>query len=184
MKSEHLTFFIIDVSPELLDAYRRRQGVAYHIGQAFILPSRRRYSAIVDELNAQLGHCDYVGALISCHRALVLWDGASSDSLHRPRGLGDGPALVLLHNEGPSAEERHPDDYYYFAHEKAQLVASVKKLWGDRVTTIFTRQQEAAAPRVLDSLGNQHLEDLVADDLSSVAGLLSVQRQLASVFAE
>jgi FMN phosphatase YigB (HAD superfamily) len=80
-------------------------------------------------------------------RPVILSDG---DVVFQPRkirrsGLWDafrGDVLVYIHKELELAdvERRYPAERYALVDDKARILAAVKEVWGDRVTTIFPRQ--------------------------------------------
>ena len=78
---------------------------------------------------------------------VILSDG---DVVFQPRkidcsGLGEaveGRVLIYIHKEKEldDVEQRHPADHYVLVDDKVRILAAVKKIWGDRVTTVFPRQ--------------------------------------------
>jgi hypothetical protein len=78
---------------------------------------------------------------------VILSDG---DVVFQPRkirrsGLWDafqGDVLVYIHKELELAdvERRYPAERYALVDDKVRILAAVKEVWGDRVTTIFPRQ--------------------------------------------
>ena len=90
-------------------------------------------------------------ALLKRMRALgptvILSDG---DVVFQPRkversGLWhavDGHVLIYVHKEHAldDVECRYPADHYVFVDDKPRILAAVKRVWGDRVTTVFPRQ--------------------------------------------
>src|SRR5206468_839393 len=80
-------------------------------------------------------------------RPVILSDG---DVVFQPRkirrsGLWDafhGDVLVYIHKEQELAdvERRYPAERYALVDDKVRILAAVKEVWGDRVTTIFPRQ--------------------------------------------
>jgi FMN phosphatase YigB (HAD superfamily) len=90
-------------------------------------------------------------ALLKRMRALgptvILSDG---DVVFQPRkversGLWhavDGHVLIYVHKEQAldDVERRYPADHYVFVDDKPRILAAVKRVWGDRVTTVFPRQ--------------------------------------------
>lgn len=78
---------------------------------------------------------------------VILSDG---DVVFQPRkversGLSDavkGRVLIYIHKEEAldDVERRHPADHYILVDDKPRILAAVKKIWGERVTTVFSRQ--------------------------------------------
>jgi len=54
-------------------------------------------------------------------------------------GTFDDRVLIYVHKEEELAEvERlYPADHYVLIDDKLRILAAVKKLWGERVTTVF-----------------------------------------------
>lgn len=54
----------------------------------------------------------------------------------------DGRALIYIHKEQELAdvEQRCPADHYVLIDDKLRILTAVKKIWGNRVTTVFPRQ--------------------------------------------
>ena len=91
---------------------------------------------------------------------MILSDG---DVVFQPRkirrsGLWDafrGDVLVYIHKEQEleDVERRYPAERYVLVDDKVRILAAVKEVWGDRVTTIFPRQGhyalDAAARRAV-----------------------------------
>jgi FMN phosphatase YigB (HAD superfamily) len=78
---------------------------------------------------------------------VVLSDG---DAIFQPRkvlrsGLWDafqGNVLIYVHKEKELAdvERSRPAQHYVLIDDKARILAAVKAIWGDRVTTVFPKQ--------------------------------------------
>ena len=99
----------------------------------------------------------YPGALDVLERfrewgpTVILSDG---DVVFQPRkversGIAeavDGHVLIYIHKEASLAdvERRYPADHYVLVDDKPRILAAVKEVWGDRVTTIFPRQGQYA----------------------------------------
>jgi FMN phosphatase YigB (HAD superfamily) len=58
----------------------------------------------------------------------------------------DGNVLVYVHKEQmlDDIAERYPARRYVFFDDKVYILAAVKAIWGDRVTTVFVRQGQYA----------------------------------------
>jgi FMN phosphatase YigB (HAD superfamily) len=79
--------------------------------------------------------------------AVVLSDG---DVVFQPlkverSGIGEavnGNVLIYIHKEKEldDVERRFPADHYVLIDDKIRILTDVKKVWGNRVTTVFPRQ--------------------------------------------
>ena len=89
--------------------------------------------------------------------AVILSDG---DAVFQPRkversGLGqafDGHVLIYVHKEQElnDVERFYPADHYVLIDDKLRILAAVKKIWKERVTTVFPKQGHYAFdPNVL-----------------------------------
>lgn len=80
-------------------------------------------------------------------RPVVLSDG---DAVFEPRKVErsgvwtafDDDILIYVHKEQEldDVERRYPAKHYALIDDKLRILTAVKKIWGDRVTTVFTRQ--------------------------------------------
>jgi hypothetical protein len=64
----------------------------------------------------------------------------------------DGNVLIYVHKEQEldDVEARYPADHYVVVDDKLRILAAVKQVWGERVTTVFPRQGHYALdPEVL-----------------------------------
>ena len=54
----------------------------------------------------------------------------------------EGRVLIYIHKEQEldDVERRYPADHYVLVDDKLRILTAVKKIWGDRVTTVFPRQ--------------------------------------------
>ncbi|MDQ2787377.1 MAG: HAD family hydrolase [Chloroflexota bacterium] len=78
---------------------------------------------------------------------VILSDG---DVVFQPRkiersGLGEavgGDVLIYIHKEQEleDVERRYPAEQYVLVDDKLRILAAVKQVWGDRLTTVFPRQ--------------------------------------------
>jgi FMN phosphatase YigB (HAD superfamily) len=109
---------------------------------------------------------------------VILSDG---DAVFQPRkiarsGLWDvfkGNVLIYVHKENEIAdvERWHPAARYVLVDDKARILAAVKAIWGDRVTTIFPKQghfalQEPPRDGASVDLAIDRIGDLLEHDLS------------------
>ena len=185
--SQESVVVLVDVDNTLLDNDRIIHDLKRHIEQQFGMQTRDRYFAIFEELRAQLGYADYLGALQryrlenQCDPRLLLmssflvdypftdrlYPGAldalehahtwgktvilsDGDVVFQPRkversGLWDaveGRVLIYVHKEQmlEDVEQRYPAGRYVMIDDKLRILTAMKKLWRDRLTTVFPRQ--------------------------------------------
>ena len=112
--------------------------------------------------------------------AVILSDG---DAVFQPRkveqsGLWhafDNRVLIYVHKEQEldDVERFYPADHYVLIDDKLRILAAVKKIWGERVTTVFPKQGHYAYdPKILSEFPPADIElatigDLITCDLSS-----------------
>jgi len=110
---------------------------------------------------------------------VILTDG---DVVFQPRkvehaGLAkvaDGNVLIYIHKEEALAdvERRFPAEHYVLVDDKPRILDAVKKIWGERVTTVLPRQgQYAHDAKVLSALPPadvtiEHIGDLLDHNLT------------------
>jgi FMN phosphatase YigB (HAD superfamily) len=66
----------------------------------------------------------------------------------------NGDVLIYVHKEFEldDVAERYPADHYVLIDDKLRILAAVKTVWGNRVTTVFPRQGHYAAdPKILST---------------------------------
>jgi FMN phosphatase YigB (HAD superfamily) len=124
---------------------------------------------------------DVLKWLRSLAPTVVLSDG---DVVFQPRkvelaGIADavaGHVLIYIHKEEALAdvERRYPARRYVLVDDKLRILDAVKKVWADRVTTVFPRQgQYAHDPKVIAALPApdvtiERIGDLLDLDLPSL----------------
>lgn len=112
---------------------------------------------------------------------VILSDG---DVVFQPRkiqrsGLWDavgGRVLIYIHKESmlDDVEQRYPARHYVMVDDKLRILAEMKKVWGNRLTTIFPRQGHYALdPHNIDKypaadLTVERIGDLVDCHLSTL----------------
>jgi transaldolase len=84
-------------------------------------------------------------------RTVILTDG---DMVFQPRKVQrsgifeavEGHVLIYIHKEESlkDVERRYPAEHYVLVDDKLRILTAVKKVWGNRVTTVFPRQGEFA----------------------------------------
>jgi FMN phosphatase YigB (HAD superfamily) len=179
--------FLLDVDNTLLDNDAVADDLRAHLTEAFGEERQQRYWQFFEELRAELGYADYLGALqrfriayprepqlLSISSYLVhypfahrLFPGAldgiahlreqgptvilsDGDVVFQPlkverSGIGEavgGNVLIYIHKEHEldDVEARYPADHYVLVDDKLRILAAVKEIWGERVTTVFVRQ--------------------------------------------
>ena len=110
--------------------------------------------------------------------AVILSDG---DVVFQPRkiersALGEavgGDVLIYIHKEHEldDVERRYPAEHYVLIDDKVRILAAVKEIWGDRLTTVFPKQghyahdlKEIAQYRAAD-ITVERIGDLLEYDL-------------------
>jgi FMN phosphatase YigB (HAD superfamily) len=93
------------------------------------------------------GALDVIAHLRGRGRVVILSDG---DVVFQPRkversglwGAVGGEVLIYIHKEEMLAdvELRHPAKQYVMVDDKIRILAAMKSVWGDRLTTVFVRQ--------------------------------------------
>jgi len=179
--------FLFDVDNTLLDNDRVTAGLKQHLEREVGHERQERYWAIFEELRAELGYADYLGALqryraefprdanlLAVSRYLLEYPFAnrlypnSLDAVEYVKQFGQpvilsdgdvvfqphkiwrsglyeafgGAVLIYIHKEREldDVEQRYPAEHYVLIDDKVRILAAVKEIWGDRVTTVFPRQ--------------------------------------------
>ena len=100
------------------------------------------------------GALDVIDKLRGWGQTVILSDG---DVVFQPRkversGIAEaveGHVLIYIHKEEEldDVEQRYPARHYVLIDDKPRILTAIKKVWGERVTTILPRQgQYARAP--------------------------------------
>jgi len=113
-------------------------------------------------------------------RTVILSDG---DVVFQPRKVErsgifetvEGHVLIYIHKEEEldDVEERYPAGHYVLVDDKPRILAAVKKVWGQRVTTVLPRQgqfahaSDAASYRPAADLTVERIGDLAAYDFAN-----------------
>jgi FMN phosphatase YigB (HAD superfamily) len=214
--------FFLDVDNTLLDNDQVERDLRRHLNDAFGADRASRYWDIFEELRAELGYADYLGALqryrvenlgdphllgISLYLVdypfadrlypgsldvvarlktwgptVLLTDG---DVVFQPRkversGLWDavdGDVLIYIHKEQmlDDVAQRYPARHYVMVDDKLRILAAMKAIWGDRLTTVFPRQGHYALdPKALVTyppadVTVERIGDLLGYDLPALA---------------
>lgn len=114
-------------------------------------------------------------------QTIILSDG---DVVFQPRKIDrsgifeavEGHVLIYIHKEEAldDIQRRYPAQHYVVVDDKLRILTAVKKIWGDRVTTVFVRQGKFALdPAVIASfppadITVERISDLLAYDLSAL----------------
>lgn len=183
----HAQVFLFDVDNTLLDNDRVTADLRRYLEREVGSERSQRYWTIFEELRAELGYADYLGALQryrleypyethllavstylinypfanrlfpnsldvidKCKQqgpTVILSDG---DVVFQPRKVErsglleavDKNVLIYIHKERELAdvERRYPAEHYIMVDDKLRILTGIKQSWGQRVTTIFTRQ--------------------------------------------
>jgi len=112
-------------------------------------------------------------------RTVIFSDG---DVVFQPRKVErsgifetvEGHVLIYIHkeNELDDVEQRYPAGHYVLVDDKPRILAAVKKVWGDRVTTVLPRQgqfahaADAGSYRPAADLMVERISDLLAYDFT------------------
>jgi hypothetical protein len=179
--------FLLDVDNTLLDNDRVTADLKRFLAREVGTERQERYWAIFEEIRAELGYSDYLGALqryrleyphdprlLAVSSFLVNYPFATrlypdsldviarlsgwgptvilsdGDVVFQPRkversGLSEaveGRVLIYVHKEQEldDVERRFPADHYVLIDDKIRILTAVKRLWGDRLTTVFPLQ--------------------------------------------
>src|ERR1044072_6498375 len=97
------------------------------------------------------GSLDVLERFRSWGPTVILSDG---DVVFQPRKVErsgiyetvEGHVLIYIHKEEAldDVERRYPAEHYVLVDDKPRILDAVKKIWGDRVTTVFPRQGQYA----------------------------------------
>ncbi|HTT69059.1 MAG TPA: HAD family hydrolase, partial [Gemmatimonadales bacterium] len=179
--------FLLDCDNTLLDNDRVQDDLRDHLAREFGPACRDRYWAILEQLRAELGYTDYLGALqryrmgdmgdtrlllmssflVDYPFATRLYPGAldvvhhlrtwgltvvlsDGDVVFQPRKIQrsglwaavEGRVLIYVHKELmlDAVAALYPARHYVMIDDKQRILAAMKSVWGDRVTTVFPRQ--------------------------------------------
>jgi hypothetical protein len=128
------------------------------------------------------GSLDALEYLSAFGTTVILTDG---DAVFQPRkieraGLFEavqGRVLLYIHKEQElqEVERLYPADHYVLIDDKIRILTVAKKVWGERLTTVFPRQGHyAAAPDAADypkaDITIDRIGDLVGYDIGALSG--------------
>jgi FMN phosphatase YigB (HAD superfamily) len=179
--------FLLDVDNTLLDNDRIQADLEKFLDREVGNEACHRYWDIFEQLRAELGYADYLGALqryrldalhdphvlvVSSYlvdypfanrlypgsldvidhlgqwgRTVILSDG---DVVFQPRkvqrsglwGAVEGRVLIYIHKEEmlEDVEELYPAKHYVMVDDKLRILAAMKRVLKERLTTVFPRQ--------------------------------------------
>ena len=217
------TVFLFDVDNTLLDNDAVQNDLSAHLEREVGLASRDRYWQIFEELRAELGYADYLGALqryrlehqddvqllrvsfflLDYPFASRLYPGSvaalarcgtvgptvilsDGDVVFQPlkvqrAGLWQAVehrVLIYLHKERmlDAVAQSYPAEHYVMIDDKLRILAAMKEVWRERLTTVFARQGHYANdPRELAAwppadVTLEHIGELVDYPLASLSG--------------
>jgi FMN phosphatase YigB (HAD superfamily) len=135
------------------------------------------------------GSLDVIERFRSWGQTVILSDG---DVVFQPRKVErsgifeavEGHVLIYIHKEKAldDVERRYPAEHYVLVDDKLWILNAVKKIWGDRVTTVLPRQgqyahdSKAIAAYPPADLTVERIGDLLDYDLAALlAGEQAVQ---------
>jgi FMN phosphatase YigB (HAD superfamily) len=187
MTSPPKIVFLFDVDNTMLDNDRVQDDLRNHLEREFGADTRDRYWAIFEEMRAEFGYTDYLGALQRyrledlCDPRLLMmsfflvdypfanrlypgsldalehvrpWGApvilSDGDVVFQPRkvqrsGLWEaaqGLVLIYVHKEQmlDDVELRYPARHYVMVDDKLRILTAMKRIWGNRLTTVWPRQ--------------------------------------------
>ena len=219
----HPLVFLLDVDNTLLDNDRVQEDLGQHLQREFGHSARDQYWKIFEEIRAEVGYADYLGALQRYRlegmndprflrmssflvdypfaerlypkaldvvrrldglgRSVILSDG---DVVFQPRkvqksGLWSavhGRVLIYVRKERmlQTVEALHPAAHYVMVDDKLRILAAMKDIWGNRLTTVFPRQGHYAQDLSLTKafppadISIDHIGDLLDYDFGGIYG--------------
>ncbi len=156
---------IVKVGPERQERYwsifedlRKELGYADYLGALQRYRVEHQHEAHLTEVSSFLidypfanriypGSLDTIEHLSKLGPTVILSDG---DVVFQPRKVWrsglfeavEGRVLIYIHKEQElgEVERLYPADRYVLIDDKIRILTAVKKIWGDRVTTVFPRQ--------------------------------------------
>jgi FMN phosphatase YigB (HAD superfamily) len=172
---------------EIFEQLRSELGYADYLGALQRYRVERPREPYVLQIALYLLHYPfadrvYPGALAAIARlrsrgpVVILSDG---DVVFQPRKIErsglwaavEGRVLIYIHKEDMLAdvEERYPARRYVMIDDKVRILAAMKAVWHDRLTTVFVRQGHYASDASLLAAYPTH--DVTVGRIADVAGL-------------
>src|SRR5215472_10067380 len=176
---------------EILEQLRSELGYVDYLGalERFRIEAMHRPDVLLMSswlVDYPFAECLYPGALSAVKHvqqwgpAVILSDG---DAVFQPRkversGLWrafDNRVLIYIHKEEELAdvERFYPTNHYVLIDDKLRILAAVKKIWGERVTTVFPKQghyaydPQALAEYPAADIDLARIADLMTYDLAA-----------------
>jgi FMN phosphatase YigB (HAD superfamily) len=179
--------FLFDVDNTLLDNDRVTDDLKRHLEQQVGPERQQSYWEIFEQLRAELGYADYLGALqryrlkyptepglLTVSHFMINYPFAtrlypdSLDVVDQVKQWGmpvvlsdgdvvfqplkversgiyetfDGNVLIYIHKEQEldDVARRFPARHYVVIDDKLRILTAIKKIWGEKVTTVFPKQ--------------------------------------------
>jgi FMN phosphatase YigB (HAD superfamily) len=120
------------------------------------------------------GALDAIAALRARGPVVILSDG---DVVFQPRkiersglwGAVEGRVLIYIHKEEmlDDVEQRYPARHYVMVDDKMRILAAMKAIWRDRLTTVFVRQGHYAHDMALTA--NHPAPDLTIERIGDLS---------------
>ena len=172
---------------EIFEQLRSELGYADYLGALQRYRVERPREPYVFQIALYLLHYPfadrvYPGALAAIARlrsrgpVVILSDG---DVVFQPRKIErsglwaavEGRVLIYIHKEEMLAdvEARYPARRYVMIDDKVRILAAMKSIWQDRLTTVFVRQGHYANDASL--VAAYPLDDVTVERIADVAGL-------------
>ena len=81
-----------------------------------------------------------------------------------------GHVMICVHKDKEVAEieRRYPAHHYVVVDDKIRLLTAFKKIWGDRVTTVFPRQGQFGLDKVV--IAENPPADITIDRIAELLG--------------
>jgi FMN phosphatase YigB (HAD superfamily) len=121
------------------------------------------------------GSLDVLDRVRAWGQPVILTDG---DAVFQPRKLQrsglqeavDSHILIYIHKEEQldDVERRYPADHYVLVDDKVRILAAVKAVWRERVTTVFVRQGHYAVDA--REVGKYPAADVTVERIGDLAG--------------
>jgi len=172
---------------DYLGALQRYRLGALHDPRLLLMSSFLVDYPFADRLYA--GALDVIDRLRAWGPTVILSDG---DVVFQPRktqrsglwGAVEGRVLIYVHKEQmlDDVESRYPARRYVMVDDKLRILAAMKKIWGDRLTTVFPRQGHYALdPKSIAAfpaadLTVERIGDLVSCDLPTLLCVAATRR--------
>jgi FMN phosphatase YigB (HAD superfamily) len=122
------------------------------------------------------GALDAIAALRRRAGVVILSDG---DAVAQPNKVArsglwdavDGAVLIYTHKEEmlDDVERRYPARQYVMVDDKVRILAAIKAIWRERVTTVFVRQGSYAVDRA--ALARYPPADVAIDRIGEIVGV-------------